>query len=193
MIAVMMIASVGRTYDRRAKMLDFPCFNGRHSLIASPLSTSLFRFMSPFRGHCSAVGACRRDIWFKAHALQCPQRAHVKRSPTASFAVCLHTRLRGNSHPRQGAARINLSPVRQALSDCSASGSAPDAVPTALSQCHTGYANSDCTGSRGVAAGATIPSNLAPACLSSNCNKGTKDIERGFGTSPAILARVRAH
>ena len=61
--------------DRSVKTEPNPFAGGGRSLIASPLSMAL---LPPRVTVLSAVGIFRRNIWFEAQALQCPQRADVQ-------------------------------------------------------------------------------------------------------------------
>jgi hypothetical protein len=74
-----MRAASNRSHEGGHQQQRFPVRGGGRSLIASPLSIASCLLPLPDRGHGSLRGRkdIRRNIWFEAQALQCPQRAHV--------------------------------------------------------------------------------------------------------------------
>ena len=76
---------------------------GRSLIVASLSIATCFLCLPDGVTVLSAVGNVRRNIWFEAQALQCPQRARTKPSgPTASLAVILYPRPVGNSSTVKG-------------------------------------------------------------------------------------------
>ena len=97
--------------DHIARTASKSLARGGRSLIASPLSIASCFFLLPYRGHGSLRGRkIRRNIWFEAQALQCPQRAHMVSlcGPRPSFAAACTLAPSGNYHIR-GDARMDFS------------------------------------------------------------------------------------
>jgi hypothetical protein len=102
------------------KTLQIALRGGGRSLIASLLSIASC-LLRPYQGHGSLRGRrSRRNIWFEAQALQCPQRARMaSRGPGPSLAAARTLALVGNHHIRCDARMDPGEGFRQTAAGCS--------------------------------------------------------------------------